>query len=88
MHEYIKHDLAEDSEDEKRILKSESRVKTKRKKVHSNLTSKRYSNSAQKDEFTPRHYGNNVQPRRASMAVLTASYQNNFKPGSCYSCGK
>ena len=48
VHEYKKHELAENSEDEKRILKSESRAKAQRKKTQSNFSSKRYSHSAQK----------------------------------------
>ena len=87
VHEYKKHELAENSEDEKRILKSESRAKAHRKKTQSNFSSKRYSHSAQKEEFTPQPYAS-VQSRRASMAYSPTSYKNVFKPGSCYSCGK
>ena len=90
VHEYKKHELADDSEDEKRILKSESRAKAQRKKTQSNFTLKRYSNSSRKEEFMPRQYNSSGQiPNlRASVAYPPSSYKSNFKPGSCYACGK
>jgi hypothetical protein len=73
VHEYRKHELADDSEDEKRILKSESRAKAQRKKIQSNFPLKRYSNSPRKEEFMPRPYALSGQ-----IPNLRASIQEQF----------
>ena len=90
VNEYKKHDLADDSEDEKRILKFEAQ----RKRKQSNFISNRHFNHFPQGESMPRQYTSNVQTRhfRPSMTYSNSnssvSYKSNFKPGSCYACGK
>ncbi len=52
VHEYKKHELADNSEDEKRIIKSELRAKAQRKQIRSNMSSRRFGQKSQKDEST------------------------------------
>ena len=90
VHEYKKHELAEDSEDEKRILKSEIRAKAQSRQIRSKLPARKYESLPQREDLTNRYYTPNVQTRtsRASLNYSPATNVSNFKSGSCYSCGK
>jgi hypothetical protein len=90
VHKYKKHELAEDSEDEKRILKSEIRAKAQRRQIRSKSTARKYETKPQREDLTNRYYTPNVQTRtsRASLNYSPATNVSNFKSGSWYSCGK
>ena len=90
VHECKKHELAEDSEDEKRILKSEIRAKAQSRQIRSKLPARKYESLPQREDLTNRYYTPNVQTRtsRASLNYSPATNVSNFKSGSCYSCGK
>ena len=51
VNEYKKHELADNSEDEKRIIKSELRAKAQRKQIRSNISSRRFGQKSEKEEL-------------------------------------
>ncbi len=94
VHEYKKHELADNSEDEKRIIKSELRAKAQRKQIRSNMSSRRFGQKSQKDEVPSlpirNSFPSNIASRstRSSYIYSPPTNRTVIKPGSCYSCGK
>ncbi|XP_041483129.1 uncharacterized protein LOC121429934 [Lytechinus variegatus] len=83
--EYVRNDLADDSDDEKRIMRAEARAQRK-KKAGKLLQKKRVS------RFSPYrpYFGANQQNSTSSGSafVVNASPFSAKKPGACFSCGK
>lgn len=77
--EYEAHQLASDSDDEKRILKAESRANKKLKDARSKRSSSRFAAQA-----------NTPAPTRGFINQLTPNntLPPGRKPGLCYFCGK
>ena len=84
INEYKKHELAEDSEDEKRIYKSEQRDKAFRKQQLTNKKPAKRAYSSRLQE-APAINKNPISTIgiRASDKIKAVS-----KPGSCFACGK
>ena len=86
VHEYKKHELADNSDDEKRIFKSEIPAKAQRKQNKSKLTVNRFSKPRNTPDTTIK------QPIPVLHSRPFPAQPNMFKrtirPGNCYSCGK
>ena len=72
--EYKKHSLADDSDDEKRIFKAESRART----FVNSLKKKKSSAPAE----------STVSSQRRPIPVLVPGFSPRPKPGTCFACGK
>ena len=86
VHEYKKHELADNLDDEKRIFKSEIRAKAQRKQNKSKLSVDRFSKPCGPPDAAIK------QPIPVLQSRLFPAQPNMFKrtirPGNCYSCGK
>ena len=84
VNEYKKHELAADSEDEKRIYMSEQRAKASRKQQLSNKKplKRAFSSRLQEAATITKH------PTSAIGNRTLETIKMGHKPGSCFACGK
>ena len=82
VNEYKKHELADNSEDEKRIIKSELRAKAQKKQIRSNISSRRsnisFGHESQKEELPSSPLRNSFtycEPFTSVFIYLFASYK-------------
>ena len=73
--EYKKHSLADDSDDEKRIFKAESRART-------------FVNSLKKKKKSSAPAESTVSSQRRPIPALVPGFSPRPKPGTCFACGK
>ena len=73
--EYVQNELAENSDEEKRMYKAELRAKSKTKEVR-----------AKKQRVQNHKFGQNSKFESSNNAPL--NFRNGAKPGVCFSCGK
>ena len=84
VNEYQKHELAADSEDEKRIYKSEQRAKASRKQQLSNKKPLKRAFSSRLQEAATI-----TKPPTSAIGNRTSETNKmGHKPGSCFACGK
>ena len=86
VHEYKKHELADNSDDEKRIFKSEIRAKAQRKQNKSKLTVNRFSKPLNTPDTTIKQPIPVLQSR--PFPAQPNMFKRTIRPGNCYSCGK
>ena len=94
VNEYNKHELANNSEDEKRIIKSELRAKAQRKQIRSNISPRRFGQKSEKEQLPSSPIRNSFTSNTASRSPRSSyiysppTNRTVIKTGSCYSCGK
>jgi len=86
VNEYKKHELAEDSDDEKRIYKSELRAKAQKKQALAKFPKRNYQKRQSAEDSNSSHSIPVVVNRQTPYAHSTVKFAN--KPGNCFSCGK
>ena len=86
VHEYKKHELADNSDDEKRIFKSEIRAKAQRKQNKSKMTVNRFSKPRNTPDTTIKQPIPVLQSR--PFPAQPNTFKRTIRPGNCYSCGK
>ena len=86
VHEYKKHELADNSEDEKRTFKSEIRAKAKRKQNKSKLKVNSFPKLRNIQDAVIKQPKPAIQSRR--FQAQSSVYKRTLRPGNCYSCGK
>ena len=86
VHEYKKHELADNSDDEKRIFKSEIRAKAQRKQNKSKMTVNRFSKPRNTPDTTIKQPIPVLQSR--PFPAQPNMFKRTIRPGNCYSCGK
>ena len=90
--EYKKHDLAENSDDEKRIFNAERRARSSlsalKKKRSASFTANRTPSHLRASVFPNSMASNQHQPQAAQPLVSSTSMVRRPNVGSCFACGK
>ena len=84
VHEYKRNDLADDSDDEKKIFRAEARAKSQAKQ---DLT-KNKSKSGGPRRIYARPASPTPSTESTSIPTIVSQFKNQPKPGCCFACGK
>ena len=91
VHEYKKSEIADDSEDEKKMYKAEARAKAHAKQTSARSTKIAVGAVPRKDpaigEFSSKQFNERI-PAGRQIPTLDSRYKTQVKPGFCYHCGK
>ena len=94
VHEYLKHELAEDSDDEKKIYRAESRAarNSKRWTFQRNVSGNTSTVSQSQSSTTPSVQSSPIPTivnRGATFGQVTRAFgPQRLAPGACFACGK
>ena len=86
--EYKKNDLADDSDDERKIIRAETRARTKQnsQKAKSRMTASR--REFLKDQSVAAVSNTDVSSALRPIPTIDAQSRNQRKPGCCFACNK
>ena len=86
--EYKKNDLADDSDDEKKITRAEARTRTKQnsQKAKSRMTASR--REFPKSQSVVAVSNTDVSSALRPIPTIDAQFRNQTKPGCCFACNK